>query len=108
MHMDFKLKLIGLLNKLPEKLLPNSLKLWMDRELDVKLAEVKMNVRQGNWRLVQEYEDLKAMLDDPRLSEEKREEFRIKIEEFSKRLDKYFEEQEKKDRELEEAMKQEE
>ena len=106
--MDFKLELIRRLNKLPKRLLPNSLMLWMDRELDVKLAAVKMEVRQGNWRLVQEYEGLKAMLDDPRLSEEKKEKLREDLEEISKRLDAYFSEIEKRDRELEEAMKQEE
>lgn len=85
--MEWKLMLIRLLSRVPEKLLPARLKNWMDREMSGLLAEMDMEVNQSNWRLVQLYGELKALAEDPRVPEEKRESIRQELADVGRKMD---------------------
>ncbi len=90
--MELKLELLKVLARVPEKLLPGILKTWMNQQFNETIAAKKMEINRANWQLVQDFEELKALAEDPRIPENIREEYRIKLEDFGKRLDQFQEE----------------
>lgn len=84
--MDLKSLLYLGIEKMPECRLINPLKEWNNRRLDKELAEVKVSITQGNWNLVMRVEELKALLADPRVPEERKKEFREKIMELDRKV----------------------
>ena len=82
-------------------MLPKPIQSRIERRISEKTAKLRMEIQQGNWRMVQRFEELKALLNDPHLTEEDREEFRKEIAGLGEKVDAFQEEKTRLDREME-------
>ncbi len=82
MRMELKLKLFKLVAKLPENRLTMPLKKKVDAALDVEVAAMKQDILRRNWDNVRLHQEIRRLLAEEDVPEEKRE----KLEEMDRKV----------------------
>ena len=74
MGMDLRLRLCGLVERLPENRLTAPLKKKVDAVLEAELAAMKQDILRKNWDKVRLHREIRRVLAEEDVPEEKREE----------------------------------